>query len=849
MPRRSMTWLEDARRDITYTLRSLQRAPAFAAIVVLTLAVGIGATTAVFSLLDGLLLCPLPVSRPSELVLFGKARNWGVVSGVSHNYDVFSYPEYLYFRGNDTLFPGGLAAFSSWQSPVRIRWSGEPVMARGKLVTGNYFSVFGVPPALGRVLSEADDRPEAAPVAVLSYRYWTSRFGRDLDVVDRRVEVNGTAFTVVGVAARDFSGETLEADPAELWFPAARFSEITLKPSLLDEPEARWMFIVGRAAPGARLDQITAGLTLQLHQWLRAHEPDRDQPDVRAAIDRATIEATPGATGISHLRSRYTEPLEILLAIAVLVLAIACANVANLLLARARAREGEMAMRLALGADRRRLLRQLLTESLLLSTLGGVSGVLLAYWATDGLLGIVFRDAVTYGIRVSPDLRIGLFVSGVVAGAGLLFGSAPAWLAARQDLTTGMKTVRTAGPNRRAVSVGRLLVAGQVAMSLLLIVGAALLVRSLVNLSRQDFGFDTNHVLVVHLDPRTAGYAYRDLAPLYDRVQQELEARPGVRSSAFALYTPLSGDNWAGSVAVSGFSREQNRNLNSSWVRVTPGYFATMGIPLLLGRRFGPGDETGAPHTAIVNESFVRAILRGEDPIGRRFGRASTVTQGDWEIVGVVKDTKHTDPRAPGTATYFLPISGGPAPSDLLLESSYLPELVVRADGEPAAIAAEVREALRHVDGRLVATRITTMRDQVRESFDQQELLGVLSVTFGAVALLLASIGLYGLMAYSVVRRTGEIAVRMALGAGRLQVVWMVVRELLALVLAGVAVGVPLTLMAARLVRAQLFGVTAVDPASLALATLALALVAAAAGFFPARRAARLDPASVLRDS
>ncbi len=845
---RSFAWLEDARRDASYALRSLVRSPGFAAAAVLTLAVGVGANTAVFSLIDGLLLRPLPVPRTGELVLFGKARNWGIVSGVARNYDVFSYPQYLYFRRNDRSFPGGLAGFASWQAPVQVRTGASTAMSNGKLVSGNYFSVLGVEPAAGRLLDDGDDRAGAAPVAVLSSRYWASRFNRAPDVVNRTLVINGTPFTVVGVAAAGFFGETLQADPPDLWFPLARFPEVTLNPSILDQGQLRWLHLMGRT-PRPDLEQLTAVLTVRLHQWLDANEPARDQPDVRAAIERSIVEASAGATGISHLRNQYGEPLEILLAIAALVLVIACGNVANLLLARAAARRREMSLRLALGASLARILRQLVAESLLLCALGGAAGIALAYWATDGLLRMVFRDATTYGITVAPDGRILAFAVLVVVVSGVLFGIAPGWRAACQDAGLAVKASgRAVTGGGRGFTIGRLLVAAQVALSLLLLVASGLLVRSVRNLSRQDFGFDRDHILLVHVDPRAAGYRPDQLAALYQRIEDAVNAVPGVRRSALALYTPLSGQNWDSAIAVAGYGPERDKNLDAVWMRVTPDYFDAMGMPLLAGRRFGPVDTARTPQTVVVNESFVHDVLHGENPIGRRFG-FDEARAGDWEIVGVVRDTKHNDPRALGEPTFFLPITAVPSADPVLTRSTYLRDLVVRSAREPGSVAVGVRQALDAVDDRLVVTGVTTMDEQVRQSYNQQELMGVLSTVFGAVALLLAAIGLYGLMAYSVARRSDEIAVRMALGAEGRQVVWMIEREILVLLGAGLAVGIPLVVGATRLIRAQLFGIGALDPATIAAAVALLALLAAVSGYIPARRAAHLDPATALRDA
>jgi predicted permease len=835
-------------RDLRYALRSLRRSPGFAAAAMATLALGIGANTAVFSLIDALLLKPLAVRRPEELVLFGKARGWGVNTGVPQNYDVFSWAQYEYFRDNDRFFPGGLAAFASWQSSVRVRRGETAELARGKLVTGNYFAVLGVAPAAGRLLTPEDDRPGSPAVAVLSDRYWREALAADPSVLDRAVRINETPFTVVGVARPEFFGETIEPDPPDFWFPASRFTEVTLYPTLLPQPQMRWMHLIGRAAPGADLRVITSGLTAQLRQWLEANEPQRDQPDIRAAIGRAVIEASPGGTGISHLRPSYTEPLRILLVLAGLVLAIGCANIAGLLLARSTAREGETYIRLALGASRRRLVAQLLTESLVLSLSGGILGVLLASWATRALLAMLFRNANTSAFDVSPDPRVLAFTAGISVIAGVAFGIAPGLRSSRQSLSDSLKS-RSRGlvaPGRKGFAGGRLLVSGQVAVSLLLLLGAGLFVRSLVRLARQDLGFRADRLLLVHVEPRIAGYPHEKLAPLYRRIQSAVDGLPGVTRSALALYTPLSDDNWASDVAVSGFSQEQNRNRNASWVIVTPGYFETMGIPVKAGRSLAPEDTGRAARVAVVNEAFVREVLGGLDPLGRRFG-FNEAHRDDFEIVGIVRDAKHSDPRDPAAPTFFLPVTEAKPEGQVLLRSSYLPDLVVRTSGDPAAVAGAVRQALRRIAPDLPVKDITTMRERVRDALKQEELIGVLSGIFAVLALLLACLGLYGRLAFAVARRTSEIGLRMALGADRRTVLWMVMRETLLLVALGIGLALPLALAVARWIRSQLFGIQPLDPPTLIAATLVLFAVAVVSGYVPARRAAAVDPMVALR--
>ena len=843
--------METLFQDLRYALRMMARAPGFAAVAVLTLALGIGANTAIFSLLDGLLLRPLPVPHPEQLVLFGTGRNWGMVSGVNKRYDVFSHLQYRHFRDDNQFFPGGIAAFASWQSPVRLRWSGAPVMANAKMISGNYFAVLGVNAAAGRLFLDDDDRAGSAPVAVLSYRYWSSAFNRDPAVLGRTLDVNGTAFTVIGVAAAGFSGETLEADPADLWFPLARFSQVTLQPSVLDEADARWLWIIGRAAPGANLNQITAGLTVQLHRWLLAHDVYVDKlAEERDAIQNAVVTATSARTGVSHLRRKYSQPLKILVVIVALVLAIACANIANLMLARATARRREISVRLALGAGRGRLLRQLLTESVLLALLGGIAGVVLAFAATHALMSIVFRSAETYAFQVTPDLRLLGFAAAISLASGVLFGIAPAVRASRLDLMDSMKSgARATGAEaRHRFSTARLLVTAQVSVSLLLIVGAGLFVRSLVRMAHQDFGFAPEHVLLVKVDPRIAGYAPEQLAGLYQRLQQAIDARPGVRSSALALYTPLSGDNWSGNIALDRFTPEQNKHAGAAWVCVTPGYFETMGIPVVLGRSFREQDTAAASRAVVINDAFAQQWYKGENPVGRRFGRSEDEKQ-KWEIVGVVKSTKHVDPREAGEPTFFLPVQQMPAGMPLEQAGDmYLTDLVVRANGEPGSIAGSVRQAIRAVDEKIPVMRVTTMDEQIGASFNQEQLIGLLSGIFGGLALVLACVGLYGLMAYAVARRTSEIGLRMALGASRETVLWMVLRESLTLVAIGVVIGIPLVVVGARVVKSQLFGIAPYDPLALISALLVLVAIAAVSGFIPARRATKVEPMVALRD-
>jgi predicted permease len=846
------TIVESTIKDIHYGLQMLAKNPGFSTLAVVTLALGIGANTAIFSLIDAFLWRNLPVGHPEKLVLLGHGQQWGMISGIAREYETFSYPLYRYFRDRNKVFTG-LCGFGTEQATVRVRRSGvggTTENATAKLVSGNYFEVLEVAAIVGRTLTAEDDRQEATPTIVLSYRYWSKVLNLNPAVISQSIDVNGAPFTVVGVAPPEFFGETVEANPPDMWFPISFQARVAQRPaSILEGADMRWLQVMGRLRPGVSFSQVDAMLTAQLHQFLVADAGTKATQETLDEISRSHIQPTPGGPGISHLRRRYSEQLQILIAIVAVVLIIACANLANILLAKATARQREISVRLALGAGRGRLLRQLLTESVLLALLGGAAGLLVAFWGTHALLGIVFRGAQTLVVDVSPNLRVLGFMLLASLVTGVLFGLAPALHASRLDLALSLKTGVQPGVagRRRRFGLGKGLVAGQVALSLLLIVGAGLFVRTLENLVRQDFGFERHHVLLVKISPEIADYKPNQLETLYRRIRERVNALPGVVNSGLALYTPLTGENWSGGAAIADYTPERNKNVFAAFNRVSAGYLDAMGVPILLGRAIGPQDTENAPDVAVINQTMARRYFPGENPVGKRFGWDES-TKAAFEIIGVVKDTKHDYLRDEIPAMFFLPITqrshmdmAGYAPA------SYAQELVVRSAGDPEQVATAVRRALREVDPGLPITGIGTLDDRVSASMNSEQLISGLAVFFGGVALLLASIGLYGLMAYAVARRTSEIGIRMALGAQVRQVLWMVFRETLLLVTVGIAIGIPLTLGMSQLVRNQLFGLSTYDPLTLGMAALLLACVAALAGYIPARRATKVDPMVALR--
>ncbi len=845
--------MESILQDIRYGIRILGKSPAFTAVAVLTLALGIGANTAIFSLTNALLLRKLPVGHPEQLMVFGKALSCCMISGIARQYDIFSYPQYRYFRDRNENVLQGVAALSAQTKLVRIRRTekGAAETARAKLVSGNYFSVLDVAAAAGHTLMLGDDRLGAPPVVVISDAYWSKQFHRDPAAIGSTLDVNGTIFTIVGVTPREFFGETFQANPPEMWFPISTLNAAAMfSPSLLEESDSRWLQLIARLKPGVTLDQVSTALTAELRQFLLANPDVEIGPGAwKEAAGRASIQAMSGARGLPPVREYLSEMLRILRIVVALVLGVACANLGSILLARATARQREVSIRLAVGASRTRLVRQMLTESILLGVLGGAAGLVTALWGSEALLAMLYRGAETIVAKVSADIPVLAFLVGLSIVTSVLFGMAPALRASRMNVNASLKT----GPANTAMTrgghfgLGRALIAVQVALSLVLVVGAGLFVRTVMKLVRQDIGFDREHVLMLRIETELAGYKEQQLEPLYQRMRDRLNALPGVRESAVALYTPMRGMNWSGSVAIAQYSPEQNRDTYAAWNRVSAGYFDAMGIPVLFGRVIGPQDVAGAPAVAVVNQTFARKYFPSENPVGQRIGWREE-TKNAIEIVGVVQDTRHTDGRSEIPPMFFLPMTQ--QVDDHATHSSrdnYAQDLVVRAAGDPAAIAQEVREALREIDPGLPVGTITTAKERVSAAAGYEEMMAQITSFFGGVAVLLAALGLYGLISYAVARRTNEIGIRMALGANSRQVLWMVLQETLLLVTAGAAAGVPLALFATRFIRAQLFGIEPYDPMTLAAAIVLMGMIAALAGYLPARRAAHIDPMVALR--
>jgi predicted permease len=836
-------------QDLRYGLRQLRRNPGFTAVAVLTLALGIGANTAIFSVVDAVLLRNLPVRDPGRLVLFSDnpdesmSMSPGVASGKQSQ---FSYPFYRYVRDNNKSF-AGVCAFQTPEDTLTVREGGQPgaalQVAQGKMVSGNYFSVLGVGAILGRTLMPADDQRGAAPVAVVSFNYWQTKLAGDREVVGKTFDIDGVPITIAGVAPRGFFGVRMKANSADFWMPLSSrqrlpFTVMPQAKGLLADPHIYWLNMMGRLKPGVAVGQAQADVNRELRQYLADQAGPKLTQDDRQKIEHAYVPLVPGGRGLSALRYQYAEPLRILVVIVGLVLLIACANVANLMLAQGTSRRKEMAMRLALGGSYSRLVRQLLTESMLLAALGAVAGAALAWCGVRILVAMV---AAKVPLNVRPDLAVLAFAIGVTILAVVLSGLGPALRVARVDLVSALKAGEAPRVGERTrLGLSKSLVVFQIAASLLLMVGAGLLVHSLIDLEKQNLGFSPEGVLLIDIDPELAGYKQGDLPALYRELLDRINALPGVCSASIGMTSPMSG-SWGGfDVSVEGEPQPAG-NHAPQVVPVGPRYFQTEGMRIIAGRSISEQDTASSTPVAVVNQAFVRKFVRNNNPIGRRLSLGVPFKPPGNMIVGVVRDARFSSSRDPAGPMLFL--------SAFQLQSvmASVDEIEVRVAEGADIVTGEVRAAVRQIDPNLPITSVTTLSAQVDDSLGQQQVISSLTGFFGVLGLVLASVGLYGIMAYNVARRTHEIGVRMALGAEKNDVLRMVVGQGLRLVMIGLAVGVFGALGLTRFLSSLLYGIKPTDPLTFITVSLILIAVALLACYIPARRATKVDPMVALR--
>lgn len=837
-------------QDLRFALRRLRNAPGFTTTAVVIIALGIGANTAVFTLVHAIMMKSLPVADPAGIYRIGDANMCCVYGGLEDNWGLFSYPLYKHFQ-EQTPAIRELSAAQANRDELAVRRAGshEPAQPfRGEFVSGNYFTVFGLNPSAGRLFANSDDVKGAAATVIMSYRAWTQSYGSDPSIIGAPFIVNDVPVTVIGIAPRGFYGDRLQSNPPDFWMPLAIEPVLRRDNSMLDHPELYWLDLFGRLAPNAQSSQVSAQLTTELRQWLT--ETGVVYERERRDIGKQELHLGPGGSGILMLRNSVWPALRLLMAASVVVLLIACANLANLLLARGMAKRVHNSVRVALGASRARIVRETLVESVVVALLGGIAGIVLAHIGARAIVATFFRGAQFIPIDTNPSPIVLGFAFALSLLTGIIFGVAPAWITSKSDPADAMRGAgRSAGDH--SAFPQKSLIVFQSAISVVLLAVAGFLMVSLRNLEHQRLGYDSNHRLLVEFDALAAGYTPERLQPLYQDIQQRFSAIPGVKSAAIALYTPPEDNNWDDSIFASGLPAGDQHT--SSWVRITPHYFESIGTPLLRGRVIDERDTATSQKVAVVNETFAKRFFGSQDVLGKHFGKGDASHAGDYEIVGVVGDAKYRAANGTFAPMFFVPTTQvtqtykDPGDVNEEIRSLYLNSIVLNVSGDPDAYVQSARAALASVDPNLTAHHVETFKDLVDINLNQNTLLSRLTGLFGFVAVLLACIGLYGVTAYRVARRTGEIGIRMALGANRADVVALVLRSAFSQVLLGLALGVPLIFVVGHFIASQLFGVKPFDPFIILGAVIVLGAAASFATLIPAKRAASIDPLKALR--
>ncbi len=850
--------MQNALGNMRYALRQFRMSPVFAATVILTLALGIGGTTAIFTLIHAVMLRSLPVADPGGLYRIGDGSDCCVEGGPQDRWGMYSFPLYERLKTEMPEFEE-VTAFQAGRWGASARREGVEKVARplsAEFVSGSYFSTLGVPAFGGRVFTPEDDKPGAPPVAVLSHRVWQTAYAGDPSVVGSTFILEDHPFTVIGVAPPGFFGETLQSDPPDIWIPVQQEPLFNGEGSLLRQPISAWLRVIGRLRPGASVDGMSPRLTGVLRQWLRNDSgyPPSWMPDVIRMLPTQVINVVPAGAGVAIMKEDYGRSLQILLSVCGLVLLIACANVANLQLARAVGRRGQTAVRLAVGASQRQIVIEALTESILLAIAGGIAGFLVAMAAAKLLLELAFHSSHFLPISTAPSPAVLAFAFGLSLLTGIIFGAAPAWFVTRTDPAEALRGSGRGATDRSTFARNALLIV-QATLSVVLVAGATMLARSLDKLQRQDFGYKIQGRVVLDLHNPPASYSPAKLAALYRQLEEQLNRLPGVQGSGLALYNPLT-NNWSELIIIAGHpAPKMNEEAGASWDRVSANYLQYFGIPILRGRYFGRADNETAAPVAIVNEGFVRRFFKaGEEPLDQHFGLDLPEYAGTFRIIGIVRDAKFAGYgfNRPARPMFYVPLAQTvDYPHELMkkieLRSHFIGGIMLVTDLPTGVLEPILRKTLADIDPNLTITSIRTMRQQVELSFDQERAVASLAGLFGAVALLLAAVGLYGVTAYSVARRTNEIGIRMALGADRPKIIHLVLRGAFNRVAIGLIMGLPLAVGAGRLISAQLYGVSSWDPIALSVAAGALAICSFFAAIIPATRAASISPMGALR--
>jgi predicted permease len=850
--------------DLRDALRQLRKAPGFTATVVITLALGIGATTAIFTLVHQVMLKSLPVTKPEELWRIGdkiRCCNWGgYTQGDDGNFSLFSWEAYKNFREHTPEFVD-LAALQAGNAALGVRRAGSEAQtdtSNGQYVSGNFFRTLGVQPWIGRMMTDADDQEGAPLVAVMSYRIWQSKYGSDPSVVGGGFQINGHAFTVIGVAPPGFYGAKLAGwGMPDFWLPIT--SENTLAGPVSRPRQARenYLDLLGRVRPGTAPQALEAKLRVEFHNWLASHVPDME-PGEKQLWQQQTLHLVPGGGGIAVMRDEYQDGLKLLLIAAGCVLLVACSNLANLMLARGLKNRAQISVRVALGASRLQLVRRALVESVLLAVIGGALGIAVAYAGTRLILYLAFQIGGPHNyvpVDPMPSWPVLLFTLGVSIFTGMAFGTAPAWMTSHADPVEALRGAnRSVGGSRSWAQ--KSLVIAQAAMSLVLLSAAALLAQSLRNLEHQNFGFEMQGRYIAWINPTLSNYKPEQMEQLFRRIDDSLMRVPGVRMVAPSLYAPMTGDSWNEGIRIQGRPEPAPKeDMGAGWARITPGFFEAIGAKMVMGRPLTEDDTAATINVAVVNEAFVKRFFKDQNPIGQHFGPGRIKNASMYEIVGVVKDIRYMtyDYKQPVRPMFWLAEAqtahyDEPAYSEGEKWSHFLYNIVIWAPGDPPGMEEKVRKAMADVDPSLVLYSVDPYVKVVSADFQQENMIATLTTLFGLLGLILAAVGLYGVMAYTVEQRTNEIGLRMALGADRGNVIAMVLRGAFWQIGIGLGIGIPLAILAGKLMKDQLYGVKPWDPVMLVSATILLALAALVASVVPVRRAAGVDPMQALRN-
>jgi len=851
--------------DVRDAVRQLRKTPGFTATALITLALGIGATTAIFTLVHEVMLKSLPVTNPSELWKIGdkdRCCNWGgYTQGDEGDFALFSGEAYRHFLAHTPEF-ADLAALQAGNAPLGVRRAGSraPVDTRnGEYVSGNFFRTLGVQPWIGRLFTDEDDKESAPPVAVMSYRIWQEKYGSDPTVIGAGYQINGHPFTVIGVAPPGFFGAKLAGwGMPDFWLPLTTELLIDGPTARLKQPQTNFLDLLGRVRPGVNPKSLEAKLKVELHNWLASHVPDMD-PGEKQLWQQQTLHLVPGGSGVTALRDEYQDGLKLLLIAAGCVLLVACGNLANLMLARGLKDRAQTSIRIALGASRARIVRKSLVECVTLAAIGGALGIAVAYAGTSLILHLAFENGGPTNyvpISATPSLPVLLFTLGVSVLTGVIFGIAPAWVTSHADPVEALRgATRSVGSGRSWAQ--KSLVIAQGAISVVLLSAAALLGQSLRNLEHQNFGFETRSRYIAWIDPSLGNYKLEQMDPLFRQIVDRLRQIPGVRMVTAALYAPMTGDSWNNSIRVEGRPEPPAKeDTGSGFARVMPEFFDTIGARIVLGRPITEEDTAATRKVAVINEAFAKKFFKDHNPIGQHFGPDKMKYSATYEIAGVARDIRYMTwgMKEPVRPMYWVPEAqfvqwDDPAFASGEIWSHYLNNVVIWAPGDPPGMEDRVRKALASLDPNLVLYNVDPYEKVVSGQFQQEKMIATLTSLFGLLGLVLASVGLYGVLAYMVEQRTSEIGIRMALGANRGQVTKMVLRGAFSQIGMGLAIGIPAAIGAGWLMSSQLFGVKPWDPIMLALAVLVLSLAALLASAIPARRAAGVEPMVALRNT